>query len=86
MRAGAGRTNLELPDTIFPIENFRYLHDDLGCRVIILEQQESLVFVSLDLTSLQEYAIDAIKTEISSHYAVPLNHIFISVSHTFSAP
>ncbi|WP_137664993.1 alkaline ceramidase [Enterococcus hulanensis] len=86
MRAGAGRTNLELPDTIFPIENFRYLHDDLACRVIILEQQESLVFVSLDLTSLKEYAIDAIKTEISSHYAVPLDHIFISVSHTFSAP
>lgn len=86
IRAGAGKAKLKLPETIFPIEKFRYVHDDLICRVIVLEQQESLVFVSLDLTSLQDYAISVIKKQISKHYAVPLNHIFISVSHTFSAP
>lgn len=86
MRAGSGKTLLELSDSLFPIENFRYLHDELACRVIILEQQETFVFVSIDLTSLQEYAIEAIKKEVGRKYAVPLEHIFISVTHTFSAP
>lgn len=86
MRAGSGKALLEFPDSLFPIENFRYLHDELACRVIILEQQETFVFVSIDLTSLQEYAIEAIKKEISRQYMVSPEHIFIGVSHTFSAP
>lgn len=86
IRAGAGRAILDFPDSLFPIENFHYLHDDLSCRVIILEHQETAIFVSLDLTSLQDYAVEAIKEQITKMYPLPLEQIFISVSHTFSAP
>lgn len=83
LQAGAGKALIEIAEELFPLEKFTYCHDSLYCRVIILGD---FVFVSLDVTSLQDYAITAIKEVVQANHNVLSDHIFISVTHTFSAP
>lgn len=83
LQAGAGKSRIQLTEQLLPLEKFTYCYDDLYCRAIILED---FVFISLDLTSLQDYAIRAIKDKVRANYEVLDSHIFISVTHTFSAP
>ncbi|HCE11675.1 MAG TPA: alkaline ceramidase [Enterococcus sp.] len=86
INAGSGKSVIDLNQGLLPIEDFEYVYDELLCRVLILVQMETFVFVSLDLTSLQDYAIESIKKEIQRNFSVDVEHIFISVTHTFSAP
>lgn len=83
LQAGAGKSRIQLTEQLLPLEKFTYCHDDLYCRAIILED---FVFISLDVTSLQNYAIRAIKDKVKASCEVLDSHIFISVTHTFSAP
>lgn len=84
--AGAGKSEIVLTDEIFPVDHFIGRHDRLFGRAIIIESNQVFVLISLDVTSLQNYAVEAIKKRISEIYLVPSEHIFISVTHTFSAP
>lgn len=86
LQAGAGKSEIVLTDEILPLEHFTYRHDPLFSRVLIIEANQAFVFISLDLTSLQDYAITAIKERIIQIYNVSFDHIFIGVTHTFSAP
>lgn len=86
LKAGVGKSEILLTDEIFPLEHFTHSQDPLFSRVIIIEANQVFVFISLDLTSMQDYAVEAIKKKITQIYNVTLEHIFISVTHTFSAP
>ncbi|MGF0071823.1 alkaline ceramidase [Streptococcus orisratti] len=83
LQAGAGKSRIQLTEQLLPLEKFTYCHDDLYCRAIILDD---FVFISLDVTSLQDYAIRAMKDKVKASCEVLESHIFISVTHTFSAP
>lgn len=83
LQAGAGKSHIQLTEQTLPLEKFTYCHDDLHCRAIILAD---FIFISLDVTSLQDYAITAIKDKVKASHDVLDRHIFISVTHTFSAP
>lgn len=86
LEAGVGKAKIVLTEGVLPVEHFTYNQGDLFSRVILLKAEETFVFVSLDVTSLQNYAIDTLKDTVYQLYPVSLEHIFISVTHTFSAP
>lgn len=64
MKAGVGKTEISLSNSIFPTEHFQYIHDSLFSRAIIIEAEQKIVFLSLDMTSLQNYAVEAIKKKL----------------------
>ncbi len=84
--SGAGKAKIELPETLFPIETFNGVHDNLYVRVILLQSDISFLIVSFDATSLRPYAIDRFRTEAAKSADIPQDHIWLCVSHTFSAP
>ncbi|MCD8221155.1 MAG: hypothetical protein LUD07_02975 [Clostridiales bacterium] len=83
---GAGKTKIELPEILFPIETYNGVHDDLYARAILLQSGISFLIVSFDVTSLRSYAIDRFRSEAAKAAGIPQDHIWLCVSHTFSAP
>lgn len=86
LKVGAGKSKILIPNEIFPIDNFDGVHNELFARVLILSNENTFVIVSLDMTSLQDYAIKGIKTIISKMLDIKDENIWVCVTHTFSAP
>ena len=81
--AGAGKAEILLPKTFAPNrEGFTKLLDPLQVRVILFRADVTAAIVSLELTSLMDS--DALKEQVGA--ITGAEHIWITVSHTFSAP
>ncbi|MCK3936581.1 hypothetical protein HCC45_09725 [Streptococcus suis] len=85
MKLGAGKAEIML-DSLLPIATFKGIQEHLMVRSVYIEQNQSLLLVSLEMTSLPDYAIDHLKQELSSKFQLAKETIFIMVTHTFSAP
>lgn len=87
LRAGAGKSPIEIPDRFLPTEGFTCIHDNLYTRVLLLENGSSRVALAVvDLTSMPAHLIDGRKQIVSRMGAVDPSGIWICTSHTFSAP
>ncbi|MDQ0361997.1 hypothetical protein [Breznakia pachnodae] len=86
LKVGIGKEVILLPDSLFPIETFTDIHDELHVRVLYIQSNESVVIVSLELTSLKDYEIVKLKELISKNCDVSIDNIWITTTHTFNAP
>lgn len=84
--AGAGKADIPIPKELLPLEKFEKYLDMLQVRVIYLKSNMEMLFVSYELTSIREYEIQAIRSLLAKVSHVDPTHIWISVTHTFSAP
>lgn len=85
--AGAAKTTIDLPQSLFPIENLQGVHDPLRVRLLYLIcGGEKQVFVSLELTSIRDYEIAVLRKLLSEILETEEENIWICVTHTFSAP
>ena len=84
--AGAGKSEIVLPEPLLPgRENFVRVLDPIYVRVVLLQAQRRAALVSLELTSLMG-GTDTLKQLVSSLTGADPDYIWITVSHTFSAP
>jgi hypothetical protein len=86
MQAGAGKGEIRIPTELFPLEKFTAVHDPLYVRVLLLKQEKGFALVSVDMTSLREYAIQELRSITQKLTGVPETQIWICMTHTFSAP
>ncbi|MDV7718381.1 hypothetical protein GA840_00570 [Pediococcus ethanolidurans] len=86
IQVGTGKTKIKFEKNDFPIKDFDGIHDDLHVRVILIKGQESLAFVSIELTSLPNNAVEFYKNIVQQETEIALENIWITVTHTFAAP
>lgn len=86
LKVGSGKAKIDFKDSDFPIKDFDGIHDDLHIRVIMVKGKQTIVFVSVELTSLPDNAIEFYKNIVNQETAVPLENIWITVTHTFATP
>ncbi|NTV91005.1 MAG: hypothetical protein HGA22_11710 [Clostridiales bacterium] len=86
LRAGSGKAIVSLKEECFPTEGFSGIHDDLHIRVLILESNIRIAFMSVELTSLFPETVTAYKNILKDKAGVPFENSWVTVSHTFSAP
>ncbi|MCD8191052.1 MAG: hypothetical protein LUD78_12705 [Clostridiales bacterium] len=86
MLTGAGKEKIELPSSLFPIEGFGRVHDDLYVRAMLLDTGVPFLIVCFDTTSLRPYAVAAFRAQAAQAADIPQENVWICVSHTFSAP
>lgn len=86
LRAGAGRAEIQLPESLFPTEGFYGVHDVLYARVLLLESGYKFAFVSLELTSLPAEQVIALQKATGKASDLLPENVVICATHTFSAP
>ena len=81
LRAGAGRSRIALPASLFPVDGFTGERDPLYARVLLLSAgDQRLVLAVLDQTSIGAASLAGIAR------VLPAGPALICASHTFSAP
>lgn len=85
-KAGAGRYEIEFPESFFPIEGFEGLHDKPQIRVLLLDAGKKLAIVSVEITSLPAEIVTEFKDLTSNVSGFPPENILVCATHTFSAP
>lgn len=86
LQAGAGKAEISFAQEDFPLKAFTGIHDPIHVRVLVLEEEFRLAFVSVELTSLPPEAIGRFRKACGQAAGVDEEHVFVSVTHTFSAP
>ena len=86
MKAGAGKAEFSLPPKYLEIEDFVVVHRTLNARALVLEDGAKWILVSLELTSMPDEEAWALQKAIAERFRVDEGHIWICVTHTFSAP
>lgn len=84
--AGAGKEEIILKEEYLEPEQFAIVHRALYVRTVIVEAQNRMVFVSVELTSLPPDEIAEIKKRVADVTGTPSDGIWVSCTHTFSAP
>ncbi len=85
--AGAGRSTIELPAWVYPLENFEGEHDPLGVRVLVLDDARvRMALAVVDITSLFEDTLDQVIEIIASASGAERSRVAVIPTHTFSAP
>jgi hypothetical protein len=86
LRAGSGKAVIRITGDMFPLDRFAQVHGELYVRVVLIRCDNSAVIVSVEMTSLTEETVAALKSLVSEKTGLPEDAIWISVTHTFSAP
>lgn len=86
MKAGAGKSEITLPEEYLEIEDFVVVHRTLNARAVVLECGSFVVLLSLELTSVPNEEAQEIRKQIAKTFQVEESHIWVCVTHTFSTP
>lgn len=85
LMVGAGKAEIRLEGLLsHGRENFVKVLDPLHVRVVLLEADKRAALVSLELTSLMDS--ESLRTLVARKTGIDPAYIWITVSHTFSAP
>lgn len=86
MRIGIGRSVMEFPHDFFPTEGFVLQAHPLHVRVFFVDEKKPFALVSIEMTSLADEECERLKKETAILLGIEESRVWISVTHTFSAP
>ena len=86
VRIGTGRCKMEFPHGFFPTEGFVSQVHPLFVRAFFIDEPSSFALVSIEMTSLSDEECVRLKKETAVLLGIEESRIWISVTHTFSAP
>ena len=70
MKAGAGKSEIVLAEEYLEIEDFAVIHRTLNARAVVIESGQTVVLLSLEVTSLPDEETLAIRQKIAKKYPV----------------
>ncbi len=86
LQAGAGRRVIEIPQEYLAVENFGLIHDPIHARAVAIRGEETIILVSLEITSMPGEETAAIRSLIAEKTGVKETNIWVCVTHSFSSP
>lgn len=84
--AGAGSCIIHFPESLFPIDGFKGIHDAPAVRVLVLNNSEKAALVALELVMLPPGMINEIKAIVSHHTGIHPENIWIHTTHAITTP
>ncbi|MCD7745015.1 MAG: hypothetical protein LUI13_07025 [Lachnospiraceae bacterium] len=74
---GAGKAVIEIPEAYLAAENFKTIHDPIHARAVAIAGNETVLLVSLEITSMPEPEIRCIREQIADRTGVPKENIWV---------
>jgi len=84
--AGAGRSEIVLPENYFPSNEFTEMKDPLTVRAVYMAGGDEALLVSLEITSLMGEDLDDFRRRAADASGVAEEKIWMTVTHTFDSP
>ena len=84
--AGAGSGTIRFPETLFPLEGFRGVHDAPRVRVLAVDCAEKAALVSVELVMLPPELVEMVQTIVSDHTGVKKENIWVHTTHAITTP
>lgn len=89
-RIGFAKTNINpeigvLLSGFSPLRAYQRLHSDLMMKVVIIQDKECALFITMDTIAIDSYLFKKI-CDVAGKYNISSDRIFASASHTHSAP
>ncbi len=85
-RVGAGIKVIEVPEAYMALEGFTKVHSPIHARAVIIEANFKMLIISLEMTSMMSREIEWLKALIEEEIGIAKEHIWVTVTHTFSSP
>ncbi len=87
IRAGAGKTVVQLSHQQFPVDGFVGVHDSLYVRSIVVKDDDrSLAIIIMDQTSIGINMIEDVKRIVQLRSGIKSDDCIVCASHNFSSP
>ena len=86
LKAGVGSASIRFPQTMFPHEGFKGIHDDPQVKVLLAEAGERVAIVSAELVNIFDDGIAVMKNIIAEACDVAPENIWIHVTHAITTP
>ena len=86
VRIGIGRSEMEFTPDFFPTEGFVRQAHPLYVRVFFINEKKPFALVSVEMTSLADEECERLRKETAILLGIEETRVWISVTHTFSAP
>ena len=86
LKAGVGSASIRFPQTMFPQEGFKGIHDDPQVKVLLAEAGERVAIVSAELVNIFDDGIVVMKNIIAEACDVAPENIWIHVTHAITTP
>lgn len=84
--AGAGAGPISFPETFFPIEGFRGVHDAPMARILLLEAGEKLALIALELVMLPPELVEQVQREVETQTGFPAKCVWVHTTHAITTP
>lgn len=87
LQAGFGAGTIRFPETLFPLEGFRGVHDDPKARLMVLKNgADGLALLALELVLCPRDMIEAWRVRIGEMFGLPEEKVWCHVNHTAPRP
>lgn len=87
LQAGFGVGTIRFPETLFPLEGFRGVHDDPKVRLMVLKNGvDGLALLALELVLCPPDMIEAWRVRIGALFGLPKERVWCHVNHTITTP
>lgn len=87
LKVGAGCAVFDIPESVFPMEDYWGVHDNLHARALLLDNGiERVAIVVVELTSMSPTLSDQLRKVIGREGNIKFENILLCASHTFVAP
>jgi len=86
MRIGTGNCQIKFADELFPTEGFDGIHDNPMASIVVIDDIEKVVLVSLEIVMLWDEFLAKCKSAVAEAVDVPVEKVWIHVTHAIATP
>lgn len=86
LKAGAGIGTINFPETMFPGEGFKGVHDAPHVRVLVLDCGERVAIASVELVNIPDESISLSRKIIGEKTGTKVENVWIHATHAITTP
>lgn len=87
VQAGFGKGTIHFPESIFPIEGFRGIHDDPHIRLMVLRFEDTtFALLEAELVIVPRSSIDVWREKMSKAFHIPVEQTVVQMTHAITTP
>lgn len=86
LKAGAGKSTIHFPDSLFPIEGFKGIHDEPNVRILTFDCGEKAALAAIEMVGVPNETITFARKFIAEKLGTSADNVWIHTTHAITTP